>query len=79
MAIIVPDRFESVDINNEEEFPHPRSDGSKGNCHKCQEDIRGEGYKAKKQKLSNVRKRCQKCGARLCDSHAVLVCTNHVK
>ena len=49
----------------------------KGYCFQCIDNIKGDGYNAKKAKLSQTKNLCQLCGDRCCSTHMKTVCDKH--
>ena len=56
---------------------HDRVSMTKRICHLCLKEIRGDGYKAKRNKLSQLDQQCQHCGEAVCKRHKISICKNH--
>ena len=54
----------------------PQLQQSKKRCAICVDEVRGEGYSAKRSKLSRVVHRCCKCNMPLCTKHMLKLCSS---
>ena len=58
----------------ENRFNFPAVDDSAKRCRYCLDNIAGDGYKAKKVKLSKKKTLCRTCGKTICEVHMVAFC-----
>ena len=58
----------------ENRFNFPAVDDSAKRCRYCLDNIAGDGYKAKKDKLSKKKTLCRTCGKTICEVHMVAFC-----
>ena len=47
----------------------------KGRCRLCMDGIQGDGYKEQKERLTQVKTNCEKCGRKACKQHSMLQCS----